>query len=145
MGTGALRPNVWGHVTIGVLNGVLGGLMGWLFGSVGVVAGFVMALLSGTALIVTLYHREHGVRLGEVVGRGSLLLGVAGLGGGALVLFLYGLSRDVLGLAALAALLPAAYGVVVAVPLWRHPVRHEVLRWLAHLLPRRAAETSAEG
>ena len=83
MGTGTLRPNVWGHVTIGVLNGALGGLLGWLFGSVGVVVGFVVALLAGSALIAALYHRAHDVRLGELAGRASLLLGLAGLAGGA--------------------------------------------------------------
>lgn len=145
LGTGDLRPNVWGHLVIGVLNGLLGGLFGWRFGSVGVVAGFVVALLAGSAFIAITYQRTHGVRTSELAGRDSLLLGGAGIAGGTLVLFLYARYGDAWNLFGLGALMLAVYLAAVAIPLWRHPMRRQLQGWLAHLAPRPAAQTPAEG
>ena len=144
LGTGHLRWNVWGHVTIGVLNGILGGLLGWLYGPIGVVVGFVTALLAGSVLIALAYQRAHSIRARDLVQTDSLWLGLAGVVGSALILTLYSIYHDVLNLFVLGALMVSVYLVVIALPLWRHPVRRQLYGWLLHLVPGRKAETPIE-
>ncbi len=132
MGIGTLRWNVVGRIVIGVLNVTLGWLFGSLVGGTGVVAGFVVALLIGSAVTVVAYHREYRVRLASLGDRQSLVLACVGaVGLGALWLILPPFV-DQLWIAAAA---PGALLAVLCLPAWHHPARRDLQRWLTDLLP----------
>ncbi len=141
LGMGELRWNVLGHVAIGVLNGTLGLALGRLYGGTGVVVGFVVALLAGSALIAAAYQRAHPVRLSELLQRESFLLGAAGLVGLAAALWISSLWDSMWTQGLLA---PVAYAMAVALPLWMHPVRRKLQAWCVHLILRRAETPSID-
>jgi O-antigen/teichoic acid export membrane protein len=58
LGMGQLRWNMVGHVVIAVLNGILGTVLGIWFDGLGVVVGWVIALIVGSSVLVYAYHRE---------------------------------------------------------------------------------------
>lgn len=142
LGIGTLRWNVIGHLVIGLLNGGLGLLLGWLYGGIGVVAGFVIALLVGSLTIALAYQREYRIRCSALVQRQSILLGGAGLAGLALALLVHERAQNSWSLFGLAVIVLGSYAVVVIVPLWIHPVRHQLQSWFTDLLFRRSSDTT---
>ncbi len=138
LGVGELRWNVRGHAAIGVLNVALGGGLGLLFGAAGVVVGFVVALAAGSLLILLAYHRDYGIRAGELLQRQSLGVGAAGLAGMGLSILLYAQLKEAVPPALLALLQIAAYLTVVFLPVWRHPLRLQLQQWVTHSLFQKA-------
>jgi O-antigen/teichoic acid export membrane protein len=61
LATGELRWNTIGHLVIGVLNVLLGTLLGYAFGGNGVVVGWSVALVTGSAIILLKYHLDHAI------------------------------------------------------------------------------------
>lgn len=141
LGIGKLRWNIVGHSLIGLLNGGLGLLLGWLYGGTGVVIAFVTALIAGSLTTAVAYQREYRIRLADLVQRESILLGLAGLAGLALALFVHDQAKSTWPLLALIAVVPASYIAVVAVPLWIHPARRQLQNWLTNWRARRSTET----
>ncbi|MDX1547793.1 MAG: lipopolysaccharide biosynthesis protein [Rhodothermales bacterium] len=131
MGTGALRWNVIGHAVAGVLNAALGVALGWYAGGTGVVVGFMTAIVAGSLTTTLAYHRAHGIRMAGLVEPATLWLGAAGLAALGAALALYEWLRAAWPLAALALAVVAVFALVVALPLWRHPMRAVLQAWLA--------------
>ena len=128
--TGRLRWTVSSHFVIGVLNLVLGGLGGWLFGGMGVVAGAMIALTIGSAIVSVAFHMEYRIPAREFVPPGSALLMGTSLLGAVLLLTVqfHGGAPPGVSKGLIAAL--AAFAVVCAVLVWRHPVLTEAMRRL---------------
>jgi Membrane protein involved in the export of O-antigen and teichoic acid len=133
LGTGRLRWNVAGHLSMGVLNAFLGLAMGWLYGGLGVVIASVLALAIGSWVIVIAYHKENTIPLQELLPKEDWVLLAASILGLLLSWGLYhgtpvqghGLALAVLGF--------VLFGLVVFVPLWYHPMRCEVRQWLTQM------------
>jgi O-antigen/teichoic acid export membrane protein len=126
LGIGRLTWNTWSHVAIGVLNAALGLAAGLLFGGIGVVAAWVVALVLGSSPVLIAFHRERGLPavaalprdLGWMAATSLLAVGIAWTITSALGERLPPLV-DVL----VAGLVTA---VLVAVPVWRHPLRRRL-------------------
>ena len=132
MGIGTLRWNVTGRVVIGVLNLVLGWGLGTFLGGVGVITGFVVALIAGSVVTGWAYHREYQMRMRSMVDRPSIVLGVIGMAGLAIIWpIMTGLEYAPWAIVAA----PAGLCIVMFLPAWRHPVRRNLQQWLLHLRP----------
>lgn len=132
LGIGRLRWNVVGYLITGVLNVIFGVSFGALAGGIGVVVGFVLALLAGSYSIAWAYHREHGISARELAQHETISLAAASFLGCAGMLGLY-YGLPTLGLWPLAGLGTVTYAVFMAVPLWRHPVRRLLSDWVGTL------------
>lgn len=139
LGIGRLRWNVVGHLVTGVLNAGLGALLGWQLGGTGVVVGFVVALLLGSLITALAYQKEYHIRLADLWQRESLWLAVAALVGMALALYLYSRIEAIWPFVVVLIVVPVSYLVIVVVPLWKHPVRHQLQVWVTDILLRRAS------
>jgi len=74
LGTGKLRWVTTSHVALGVGNAALGLVLGPAFGWPGVTAAFVLSLTIGSLLPVWTYHREHRLRLPQMLWRSDVML-----------------------------------------------------------------------
>lgn len=137
LGTGELRGNVEGHLVSGVLNIGLGFLLGLWYGGLGVVIGFVVALLAGNVVTVVRYQHRHAIPARVLLDRESFVLGGAALVALATVLLLYARLSVRWNPLVLGLLMVAVYGAVVGGPLWRHPMRERLSSWLHTLIPSR--------
>lgn len=131
MGTGTLRWNVIGHVVIAVLNVGLGVVLGAWLGGIGVVIGFVVALVAGSFTILWAYQRAHHIPA-RALHDGATMVVVLIAGGAAGLLYLgYQAVFAAWPLWGTLLLVPLLYLVAVIVPLWRHPLRG----WLLQRFP----------
>jgi O-antigen/teichoic acid export membrane protein len=74
LGEGRLRWPTLAHVALGIANAALGLMLGPAFGWPGVTAAFAISLTMGSLLPVWTYHREHHLRLREILSRADVLL-----------------------------------------------------------------------
>ncbi len=127
LGSGKLKWNTISHVTIGVLNVVLGLLMGYAFGGMGVVAGWVVALAVGSSVVLVTFHLDNHIPLAEMFPRENLALLLCCLFGIAAAWLTYRQVQYDSGIFRILTLCPLAFGLAVALPLWRHPMRVRLL------------------
>lgn len=74
LGEGRLRWITVSHIALGVGNAILGLILGPMFGWPGVTAAFVLSLTVGSLVPVWTYHREHRLRLHQMLSRQDLVL-----------------------------------------------------------------------
>lgn len=132
LGIGRLRWNVINHATVGILNAILGILLGSVYGGTGVVVGSVLALMTGSSITMLAYHKEHDIHFPQLLEKRDVFLGLAGLAGLLIVVYLYQLTRSSWSPLTTAILQIVVYVAVVAAPLWAHPVRAESFAWLVN-------------
>lgn len=143
MGTGRLRWNTLGHAVMGVMNGGFGVLLGWLYGATGVVAGFAIAIVSGSMVATVAYQYEHRIPLRDLLQPESLSLALAALFGAGAALMLYAQVSASLNSVVLGSLMGGLYLLIVALPFWRHSMRTALLTWIRQaFLSSRAESTS---
>ena len=141
LGTGDLTWNVRGHLIIGASSAILGIALGWWFGATGVVLAFSGSLLLGSFLIGWDYQRRHGVRAADLLdARTGQLVAASLLAVAAAWLFLTGDASEWPGLTTVLAAC-GLYLLIVAAPLWRHPMRREFSEWVAGAISARSAQT----
>lgn len=133
LGTGRLRLNVVSHVMMGITNLVFGAVLGFLLGGVGVVAGFALALGTGSLLVPIVYHVQHDIKLSDLAPRESMLLSFLSVAGALTAVSLYATLRDDWTFAATATLVVLVFGTFVFLPAWRHPVRRQLVKILVDL------------
>jgi O-antigen/teichoic acid export membrane protein len=138
MGTGELRWNVISHCLMAALNVCLGYALGLRFGGAGVVTGWAIALALAGVLLGVSFHREQGLSLREFMPQGSRWLTAWCLAGLLGCYFSFGslasAGRPVWGSAGLL----ACFCALVALPVWRNPLRRELTGWLAGLYQKKA-------
>ena len=66
-GAGCLRPNLYTHVIICLLNIGLGLALGFVYGSFGVVIGWVIALVLGSMPLLIRYHIDNGIPMRSII------------------------------------------------------------------------------
>ena len=130
LGTGNLRWNTISHLAIGGLNVVLGLALGVAGGGIGVVAGWTLALILGSAVLAVGFSRTNGVSLRHLLPDGTLLPSAAALCvaiAGTVVASGAGPWRATWQLALLALLGCGAAMVGIA---WAHPERRALVQVL---------------
>lgn len=133
LGIGRLRWNILGHLAISAISLGFGILFGLRHGGGSVAFAYAMALPVGSGITLWAWHREYNVRWGELVNRRIVPLLLTGVGGGGFTFFLQERLADRLHPWLLLFLLLLAYALLVAVPLWRHPVRKTLQGWISEL------------
>jgi O-antigen/teichoic acid export membrane protein len=127
LGTGELRWNIIGHVTIALLNFGLGFLLGYYYQGIGVVIAWIIALIMGSVIISISYHCRHNIPMVELLPRESRSIGFASIGGlcVSLLLYHYLVGRIILpGTATIGFL---AFFASIAIPFWVHPMRKRLM------------------
>ena len=133
LGIGRLRWNILGHLTISTVSLGLGILLGLNYGGPGVVLAYAISIPIGSGITLWAYHREYAIRWRELIGLPTLFLSFAGIGGGLVTFLLQRHLSNLLHPWFLIFLLLISYALVVAVPLWRHPVRKTLQGWASEL------------
>lgn len=130
LGAGSLRWNTLSQVAIGILNAFLGFLLGAAFGGEGVVAGYVLALVIGSSLMVIGHHRDNRIPfsiLWPAESRRLLLACCLGLSAGwAFRHFLFLVMPE--RFLASASLTLAICVLVICPAFWSHPLRPILFR-----------------
>ncbi len=129
-GLGTLRWNTAGVGLILGLTTLLAFPLAHRLGAEGVVAGYGAAVLVGHAVVVAGYHAAEGMPLRSLFSRDTLGVSIAAAAAatGGLCAY-YGL-RDRLGLGSLSMLMLLIALIVLAPPVWLHPMRRRFLGWL---------------
>jgi O-antigen/teichoic acid export membrane protein len=128
MGTGQVGWNTLSHIIMGVLNASLGWLLGSRYGAHGVAFAYVIALVTGSGVLIAVFQHRNGLGwprgfAREHLGLAVVCAAVAVIGGieplrpsiGSPVTLATGL------------LLPS---LIIAVAAWLHPMRRQLARWL---------------
>ncbi len=134
LGTGALRWNVIGHITIAILNALLGITFGFLFSSYGVVIAWVLALSFGSAVIYVAYHITNNIPLSELFPKDSRAIAVFYIAILLISLMLQPKINNSVNAITLNILLITAFLFVILIPLYLHPMRRQLMGWVSELL-----------
>lgn len=143
LGLGELRWNTMGLIGMAVLNGGLGLLFGSLYGATAVVAVQAFSLAAGSLFVTVSYHFRHKVPLSELLPRQSIGVGLASVAGLLITVALYHRLRPLWSLLAVTTTVVLAFALIVAIPVWLHPMHRRLVGWITHDLLR--AENPAEG
>jgi O-antigen/teichoic acid export membrane protein len=130
LGTGELRWNVIGHITMALLNIVLGFILGIFFGGIGVAFAWVFSLTLGSSIIYVCYHLRNEIPLMELIPKASRIFVVVSFVG---ILFTFGVSskiNHIFNSIALNAIIPFSFLLIIFVPFWLHPMRKRIKGWL---------------
>ena len=122
LGTGDLRWNVIGHIVIGVLNVALGILLGQQLGGIGITLGFVIALLTGSSIIMLAYNKKHRIALTHILDLPSLHVGGASIIALLITGYVHTRFAATYPPVGLICINLVIYLLVVAWPVWRHPL-----------------------
>lgn len=129
LGIGDLRWNTIAHLVIGVLNLALGLVLGYVYTGLGVVLGWVTALIIGSFIIPLSYHRIHRIPIASLFPKESLGIGLSSV----IILclsFSYSYWGGKFPMVGSDTILVFAFLVVVGVPVWLHPMRKRLIRWI---------------
>lgn len=139
LGEGKLRWVTASHIALGVANAALGLTLGPLLGWEGVTLAFVMSLAIGSLLPVWTYHREHALRLHEMLSGSDWLLAGFSLATTAATLTVYSSARLTDASLSARLALVVVTGTALLVATAGHPLTREVLGGM------RRARTSGGG
>lgn len=135
LGIGKLKWNTLGHVTTGVMNGVFGFILGYFYGGTAVVIAWVFSSIIGSLFIAISYHYGYKLPLMELIPRESIRVLMACL----IAIFSIFVLRYKLG-NSLSFLLSTTltlftFSIIVFFPLWQHPMRKRLMKWIASAMP----------
>lgn len=136
LGTGALRAVSIGCAVTAVLNAALGFAAGKFFGGAAVVAASVFSLMMGYTIVLVSYHVANRVPFAQLLPPGSSAILLSSLFGAALFFPLLRGSEahSLLSLRTTAAGLGALVTIIL-VPMWTHPMRKSLIKWVVSRMP----------
>ena len=133
LGIGRLQWNLIGHLLIGGMNVGLGLLLGSRYGGLGIVIAYVIAIPLGSGIPLWAYHREYGIQWRELVDRHTAFLAVAGCCGWLVVYLIHKALAHTMNPWVLTFIVSGIYVLAIFVPLWKHPVRKRLQKWITAL------------
>lgn len=105
------------------------------FGGIGVIIAWAMSLSIGSIMIIYHYHKEHNIRMRDLLGKEDVVLIFSSISVIFLASFLYYMFRGTLNTMLLIIITFSALLAFLAVPILRHPMRNNLSRWVSeHLL-----------
>ncbi|MEN8263537.1 MAG: oligosaccharide flippase family protein [Nitrospirota bacterium] len=130
LGTGELRWNVIGHISIGILNAVLGFLLGIFSNGTGVIIAWTISLALGSSLIYLSYHIKQEIPLSELIPKASNMILLTCT----LSILIAGIIRYNLapGLNSITINIITIFllSIIVFILLWIHPMRKRLKGWI---------------
>ncbi|MSQ99502.1 MAG: hypothetical protein EXR85_09455, partial [Xanthomonadales bacterium] len=142
LGTGSLRLNTLSHLAIGILNGVFGYLLGLVFGDVGVVSGHVLALVTGSCLLILGFHRDQHMPLAGLFPAEDKFLFFSCCLGLLMGWWTFRSLEDSLVPIVNAGLTLAACTIPTGIAFWLHPMRRKIVSRIVAEIGRRASIAS---
>jgi O-antigen/teichoic acid export membrane protein len=139
LGTGDLRWNVISHAIMAVLNFGLGFILGKCFGALGVINGWAIALAMGGIILSISFHKINRLSMKELLPLSSRWLAASCLGGILLSYLLFRNASHSISPIIINGAMVASFIVVMAGPIWIHPMRKELMEWI--LVLRRKSAT----
>jgi O-antigen/teichoic acid export membrane protein len=134
LGTGELRWVSIGCAVTAIMNVSLGIIAGRFAGGTAIVAAAVVSLITGYLIILIAYHLKAHEGLSVLLPRESRgILALSASVALILVPLLYRTARRTPSLELGAA--TTALAVVIALPMWRHPIRRRLFQWLMTAIP----------
>jgi len=130
LGSGALRWNTVFHLISGVLNILLGGGLGYMYGGMGVVIGFVVAIVIASAVLVLAYHVEHDISVREIFPIENLWLALSSVVGVILTWVMFYNMREVMFKSLILICCIVTFVIAVLFAGWKHPMRMNVIGWI---------------
>lgn len=127
MGTGHLGWNTMAHLVVGVLNIIFGAVFGYMFGGKGVVAGFVVALVLGSVLVIVNYHRKHKISFSVLIPKKHVLFFLASIFVPICSWNLYEIAEKRFGLAITSVVVSSLVAGTFCSLAWFHPLRKKIL------------------
>jgi O-antigen/teichoic acid export membrane protein len=136
LGTGNLRWVLIGCSATGILNLGLGFLAGKWLGGTAVVAASVFSLGLGYVVVVAAYHIQNAVRFCQLLPKESIVIVLSSLAG--ILIFLPFLSdaseKSIFSVRPISGLFFALL-TMIFFPMWIHPMRKRLTRWVFSLWP----------
>ncbi len=129
LGTGRLRGNLVGTISMALLNPVFCFLLGYYYGGYGVVIGWMVSLVSGSLLVTVMYHKDNDISFRTILTPDTLLLILAAVSASAMSLATYDLLADRMNIELLSTVMTLLYIAAIAWSVWRHPVRERLGGW----------------
>jgi O-antigen/teichoic acid export membrane protein len=131
LGTGALRWISVGCLMTALLNAGLGFLFGLRFGGPAVVVAAAISLASGYLIVLIAYHLENRVPFAQLLPGESGGLFLTSLIGALIFLPLFCAARVRASFSLrLTTIAITALTVLILIPMWLHPMRRRLLRWV---------------
>lgn len=134
LGIGKLKYNVLSHIVLGVLNASLGFVLGYFYGGIGVVLGWVISLSIGSSIIYVSYHIIQKIPLKKLIpkeGRFVILSCLLSIG---VTLIIYYKFINVLNDILLPTIIFFTFLLIIAFPMWFHPMRKYLMDWVKNEL-----------
>jgi O-antigen/teichoic acid export membrane protein len=135
LGTGSLRWITIGCTLTAGLNLVVGYAAGKHWGGTAVVIASVCSLMLGYLVVTVAYHVENCVPYGELLPRDSMGIFLSSLVGVILFLPLLRSSFGSTIFSLRAAISIAILAILIAIPIWFHPMRKRLVRWVFTRVP----------
>ena len=132
LGIGSLRFNVIGHIVIALLNAVLGYVLGYFYNAIGVVIGWVIALSIGSSIIYISYHLVHKISLVELIPKESRFVILSCLLGTVAAFTIQYKLNNFFNPILLLSVALFAFLLIIFFPLWLHPVRRRLMKWVSN-------------
>jgi len=130
LGTGELKWNVIGHVSIGLMNLILGVIGGKYYGGIGVVAAWIISLSLGSSVIYISYHLKNNISLESLIPKESRLNLVIYLNAIILLDYIYFKWSISINKIYLSVVITSIFSMVVFFLSWYHPMGKYLIRWL---------------
>jgi len=138
LGTGALRWVSIGCIATTILNASVGFVAGAHFGGVAVVAANAITLVAGYLVVLAAHHFEYRVPFAEILPRESGGVLCASLAAGVVAIVSFDLTLPAqhasVASGVMAAFTPALVALI-ALTMWRHPMRSRLIRWALLKVP----------
>lgn len=131
LGTGRLRWNTIGLLTVAVLNVCLGLILGPFFGGWAIVATWVTSLIIGSAIISIAYHVQNNIPVAELLVKENKLIVLTGITAICLTYLVYDLTYRKINIWGVTGIAVPLFCLVEGLPLWNHPMRKRLSGWLA--------------
>jgi O-antigen/teichoic acid export membrane protein len=126
-GIGDLTWNRRGHLVIAASNIVTGLLLGFIYGGEGVVIAWVLSLIAGSLTILLSFHRRNRIPYADMFPKEYLFVGLSSVAGLSSSLIEYRMLRNALGLLSLTGVVVITTVIVLALPMWLHPMRKRLM------------------
>jgi len=143
LGTGELKWNVMGLITIEFLNAGMGFLFGTLYDGIGVVIAWVISLILGNSIIYLSYHIKHKVSLIELLPKASRIITLTCIIGIFITLMTYYKFNHSVNTNILYGICLISFSIIVVFPFWFHPLRKSLIGWVSSELLNRKTEVDS--
>ncbi len=129
LGIGYLRWNLIGQITIAVMNIVLGLILGIKLGGTGVVYGWVISLTIGSSVVCVSYILKNKIHFAELLPRSSRgILAVCAIGI-TISVGIQAVIKKPVNFIMLDSTIVFVFLLILAVPIWIHPMRKLLFEW----------------